>query len=48
MGTRGKAVLLGRSPMAHRLVKVGNRQQLRRIGVGVALAAFLEKFLGRQ
>jgi hypothetical protein len=45
---RGEVVLPGRSPMAHRLVKVGNRQQLRQIGVGVTLATFPEKLPGRQ
>jgi len=41
-------VLLGRSPMAHRVVKVGNSQQLRRAGVGVAFAMSIEEFGGRQ
>lgn len=33
--------------MAHRVVKVGNRQQLSQSGVGVALATSVEGFLGR-
>jgi hypothetical protein len=34
--------------MAHRVVKVGNRQQLWQSGGGMALATSNEEFLGRQ
>ena len=37
----------GRSP-AHRVIKVGNTQQLWQGGIGVALAASIEEFLGRR